>query len=227
MPTKVTKRSATLIDRIYRTYGCLLYADDILLVSHSVSDMQAMLDLCSQEAGALDFTVNAKKYVVLRIHPRYNQASASLTLSGETLSYVDQCKYLGVVLTSFKYFKCSFDHVKSKFYRCFNTVFYRSKNAGSELVSVQLMQLICVPVLIYSHEVLQPNKTTINMFNHLIDRAVWKIFRCVDRDNIVCIRQSVHLPDVADCISLKFHKFKVQFCETFTFAEVVCNVLTS
>jgi len=47
-------------------------------------------------------------------------------------------------------------------------VFYRSKNAGSELVSVQLMQSICLPVLMYSAEVLQPNKTTINMFNHLI-----------------------------------------------------------
>jgi len=69
-----------------------------------------------------------------------------------------------------------FDHVKLKFYRCFNTVFYGSKNAGSELVSVQLMQSICLPLLMYSVEALQTNKTTINMFNHLIDRAVYKIF---------------------------------------------------
>jgi len=55
-------------------------------------------------------------------------------------------------------------------------VFYRSKTAGSELVSVQLMQSICLPLLVYSVEALQPNKTTINMFNHLIDRAVYKNF---------------------------------------------------
>ena len=98
------------------------------------------------------------------------------TLNGAALSCVDQCKYLGIVLTASRYFKCSFDHVKLKFYRCFNTVFYRSKNAGSELVSVQLMQSICLPLLMYSVEALHPNKTTINMFNHLIDKADYKIF---------------------------------------------------
>jgi len=106
-------------------------------------------------------------------------------------------------------------------------VFYRSKNAGSELVSVQLMQSICLPVLMYSAEVLQSNKTTINMFSHLIDRAVYKIFKCVDRADIVCIRQSDNLPDVAECIALRTRKFKVNFRKTFSWAEVVCKLLNS
>jgi len=106
---------------------------------------------------------------------RYNYACVPLTLNGAVFTCVDQCKYLGIVLTSSRYFKCSFYHVKLKFYRRVNTVFYRSKTAGSELVSVQLMQSICLPLLMYLVEALQPNKTTINMFNHLIDRAVHKI----------------------------------------------------
>jgi len=110
---------------------------------------------------------------------------------------------------------------------CFNTVFYRSKNASSELVSVQLMQSICLPVLMYSAEVLQPNKTTINMFNHLTDRALYKIFKCVDRANIVCIRQSVNVPGVAECIALRTHKYKENFRKTFSWAEVVCKLLNS
>ena len=120
---------------------------------------------------------------------RYNYACVPLTLNGAVFSCVNQCKYLGIVLTSSRYFKCSFYHVKLKFYRRVNTVFYRSKNAGSELVSVQLMQSICLPLLMYSVEALQPSKTTVNMFNHLIDRAVHKIFYCVDHANIVYIRQ--------------------------------------
>jgi len=89
-------------------------------------------------------------------------------------------------------------------------------NAGSELVSVLLMQSMCLPVLMYSAEVLQSNKITINMFNYLNDRAVYKIFKCVDRANIVCIRQSVNLLDVAECIALKTHKFKVNFSKHFS-----------
>jgi len=55
-----------------KTLKFMLYADDILLVSHSLRDLQAMLDLCAKEAADLDFTFNGKKFVVLRIGPRYN-----------------------------------------------------------------------------------------------------------------------------------------------------------
>ena len=35
--------------------GCLLYADDIMPIAHSVTVMQAMLDICSTEAAEWDF----------------------------------------------------------------------------------------------------------------------------------------------------------------------------
>jgi len=34
-----------------------------------------------------------------------------------------QTKYLGVMLKSARSFKCTLDHVKVKFYRCFNAIF--------------------------------------------------------------------------------------------------------
>ena len=101
-------RAAGLGTRIGQFFfSCLLYADDILLVSHSLHELQAMLDLCAKEAADLDFTLNAKKSVVLRIGPNYNYACVPLTLYGAALSCVDQCKYLGIVLTSSRNFKCS------------------------------------------------------------------------------------------------------------------------
>ena len=41
-------------------FGCLLYADNIMLVSHSVYVTQTMLDICCEEAVTLDFTFNTK-----------------------------------------------------------------------------------------------------------------------------------------------------------------------
>ena len=50
-----------------RFVGCLLYADDIILLSHSLNAMRSMLKICEQ--FALDFGVkfNAMKSVVMRI----------------------------------------------------------------------------------------------------------------------------------------------------------------
>ena len=75
--------------------GCLLYADDIMLVCHSLTAMQRMLDICSQEADLLDFSFNTVKSVALRIGPRYKHVCAPLVLAGSELAYVQQTKYFG------------------------------------------------------------------------------------------------------------------------------------
>jgi len=68
---------------------------------------------------------------------------------GVQLQYVQQVKYLGVMLVSARSFKHSISHVKEKFYRCFNAMYYRSRNAGSECVSdsVQLIKYLCIPII--------------------------------------------------------------------------------
>ena len=103
-----------------------------------------MLDICSAEAESLDFSFNTVKSVALRIGQRYKHDCIALRLSGADLAYVDRTKYLGVMLTSSRMFTCSFDHLKLKFYRCFNAIFTRARNAGNELVSVHLLsQYVC------------------------------------------------------------------------------------
>ena len=67
-----------------------------------------------------DFSFNTVKSVALRIGPRYKHVCAPLVLAGAELAYVQQTKYLGVVLMSAREFRCSFDQAKIKFYRCFN-----------------------------------------------------------------------------------------------------------
>ena len=52
-------------------FGCLLYVDDIILVCHSVTTMQMMLDICSQKANSHYFTFNTVKSVAMRIGPQY------------------------------------------------------------------------------------------------------------------------------------------------------------
>ena len=63
-------------------FGCLLFADDILLVCHTITAMQLMLDICSNEAEQLDFSFNTVKSVALRIGPRYKHNCAPFMLSG-------------------------------------------------------------------------------------------------------------------------------------------------
>ena len=47
--------------------GCVMYADDLLLMSASLTKLQKMIDICVAEACYLDMKFNATKSVVMRI----------------------------------------------------------------------------------------------------------------------------------------------------------------
>ena len=93
---------------------------------------------------------------------------------------------LGVHIVAASSFKCSFDHLKSKFYRIFNCLYTRSKAANSKLVTVQLVKSYCMPIILYCLEALHVSSTACNSFNNCINQAVYKIFEIREKSNIYC-----------------------------------------
>ena len=74
-----------------------LYAEDIMLISPSVSMLQTMLHVCESELVDLNMSLNVKKSVCMRFGPRFNATCANLTtLGGDLLAWVGICRYLGV-----------------------------------------------------------------------------------------------------------------------------------
>jgi len=88
------------------------------------------------------------------------------------------------------------EHLKLRFYSSFNAVYRRSKSSHSELVSVQLLQSFCLPVILFGLEVTEPQKSVLIMLNNLINSAVYKIFKVSDKDVICHIRQCLGLHDI-------------------------------
>jgi len=57
--------------RIHGLYaGCILYADDTILLAHTSYATQKILDICNSEIMALNLHFNVDKAVVMRIGPR-------------------------------------------------------------------------------------------------------------------------------------------------------------
>jgi len=135
-----------------------------------------------------DFSFNTIKSVALGIGPRYRHICAPLILSGSAIAYVDQTKYLEVMLRSARRFKCSFDRVKVKFYCGFNAILHRARNAGNEVVCIHLLKSLCIPGLLHAVEVLPLYKSDFSMLDHLLDKAVYRIFGCASSEDIQYVR---------------------------------------
>lgn len=179
-----------------RFVGCLMYADDIMLLSLSVSAMQCMLDICSVFVSSLDLRFNVRKSVALRIGCRFRRQCEPLLLSSAPLSWVDEVKYLGVYFKSGVKFMRSFEFVRRRFFTCFNWIY--SKSYRSELVCVNLLKSMCIPILTYALEATCGSVSSLKALDRVIDMAVAKIFCVFDADSILCIRNIFGLRSLID-----------------------------
>ena len=60
--------------------GCILYADDLILMSPSVCQLQKMINVCVEEATKINMSFNAKKCAVLRFGNRYSSPCTAVKL---------------------------------------------------------------------------------------------------------------------------------------------------
>jgi hypothetical protein len=192
-------------------FGCLLYADDILLLSQSVFAMQKMLNICSDIINKLDLKFNVKKSMVTRIGPRWNSKCASLVLDMQNILYVPELKYLGVYITQGLQFSCSVIQCKANFYRCFNSIYSKCHYASSELICVNFLKAFCLPLILYACEATAPCAKNCAVFDKLIDRAIGKIFKTYDVDTANDIRKFMELDSMQHVIINRRRKFLVKY----------------
>jgi len=141
--------------------GYVLYADDILLLVHSLNAVRQMLRICEEFATEFDMKFNSSKSVVMRIGERYEVKCEPLMLAGYELQFVQSLKYLGAQFVAAKKLKCSVDNVRLKFYRTFNAIYSRSKGTQSEMVTLQLFKPYCLSFMLHATEVMPLSKQSL------------------------------------------------------------------
>ena len=123
----------------------LFYADDLCLMSSSPSGLQSLLNICSDYAVDNDIMFNQKKSQCVVFKPdKFKLSSPEIVLDGSSLNYVDDIKYLGVVLNNL----CRDDsdmkrHLRS-FYAKSYTIIRKFHNCSLD-VKLTLFRAYCLP----------------------------------------------------------------------------------
>ena len=191
-------------------------------MSHTVNSMQLMLRICDRFADEFDVKFNCQKSIATRVGVRFNVNCGLLQLANKNISYVTEFKYLGVHVVSARTLKFSVDHLRVKFYRMFNQVYSKSKSARSEIVTVELMKVYCLPFLLYATEATLLSSTCINMLENCINRALYKIFGRCDNYDAVQFKQFLGLNSVCQLIEERRNRFVGRLMSSDRFITLLC-----
>jgi hypothetical protein len=130
-------------------FGCIMYADDLVLLSVSVTEMQTMIDICVDELRVLDMTVNPGKCCIVRVGSRFDKACSAIKIENHDMPYCSSAKYLGVRLCAKKCLNVDLKSMKTKFYASFNGLFHRVAKMKDNLTVLHLVSTYCKPYLLY------------------------------------------------------------------------------
>ena len=157
--------------------ACLLFADDMLLIAPTREALQQLINVCAAYCSrfCLRFNVAKTKVMVFGKLSRSLSSLAKITVEGESIEYVNKCKYLGFYLISHDKFKFSVTEDLRGFFGSVNSVL-SSIHKPNENVLMQLLYSNCVPKLTFGAEVKELSSSEINQFNVAVNTAVRRIF---------------------------------------------------
>ena len=126
--------------------GALAYADDLLLLSSSLSMLQQMLDLRCEVGKLYDLLFNPSKTVcgVFGLHS--TEHIKCISLAGVTIHWTEKLLYLGITFMFRMHLTFDITNWLNKFYAAISYVL-NDKLFGFERVYVHVLLSKCLPIL--------------------------------------------------------------------------------
>ena len=204
-------------------FGCIMYADDLLLLSPSVNGLQSMLDICSVYGSLHDIIFNAKKTVIMAVG-RNLVHKPSMFIANQSITWVDYCKYLGVSFRARANLVVDVVPMKRRFYAALNSVFSRN-SALVEPVKLHLVRSFCLPLLVYCLGALDLTTSMVQELGVCWNDAFRKIFSYNRWESVKLLQFFCGCLDFTHIYDLLRLRFLSQVIIKLPFLNVFCSSL--
>ena len=226
-------------------FGCIMYADDLILLSPSLCGLQCMVDICSDYANDYDLVFNAKKTVGTIVNkPKF--AISDLFMNNHIIQLTDHFKYLGIHFIAGRDLSVDIIPVRRKFFIACNSIIARSHGLA-EPVRVQLIKSFCLPLIVYCVGAIKLKRLAVQQlsvcwndvfrrifhfrrsesvrvlqvnfgtldFKHLYDMYRWKFLQDIGN-------KCVYWSDLVKLLDIQYHE-GLQIVERYRFNMVCTN----
>ncbi len=141
-------------EMVNRKISSLLYADDLILFSHTPNGLQKLIFATEHFCNKWQLTINVNKTKILVAFKR-NTKDQTFILYNQKIEIVSQFCYLGVIINNKGNFNDAMNRLHTKAFKAYMSLkqsfsFYKDSSAK---VMIRLFETMIQPVLLYGSEV--------------------------------------------------------------------------
>ena len=105
-----------------------MYADDLIILSASLSGLKVMLMNCLHTCNQLSLSLNANKSCCVYFRPRYNDDVDDLMLDNDKITWNSSFKYLGIHFVNGKSICVIIEPIRHNFFMSCNNILSHSSD---------------------------------------------------------------------------------------------------
>ena len=206
-------------------FGCIMYADDLLLISPSVKGLQYMLNICYDFGSSANIVFNSSKSFSIAVgHKKVTSTLQNLQLGADDICWVNRIKYLGIYLLSKSLLEVDVVPIKRSYYSALNSVICRCKYA-SEPVKIQLVKSYCLPLLQYCLGAIELNCSALRQLSIAWNDAFRKIFNYNRWESVKLLIHYCGMIDFVHTFDTVRLNFLHSVCHKFEYVSDLYNIM--
>jgi hypothetical protein len=125
--------------------GCIMYADDLVVLSASVDGLQRMLDCCYNVSRDLELESNCAKSRCMITGPVFKRHISDMHLGTQTIPWCNSFRYLGITFLTGNKLLVDVGAIKRTFFRALNCI-WGNASTLEEVVELCLHESYCLSI---------------------------------------------------------------------------------
>ena len=163
--------------------GCLLWVDDVVLMSSSKEELQKMLDITNEIANRyhLEFGKEKSQTMIINGGRKKNEANENFKLGNMTLDNTNKYKYLGEYINAKNNLDDQLQTIRAKTEAAYQTIMLLAGDNNFREIEMKciwrLLETCITPILLYGSETWQLNKGQTKEVNRIYDNIIRRILK--------------------------------------------------
>ncbi len=157
--------------------GCLLWMDDVLLLTDNEKDLQQLLDITHKTSDKYHIVFGEEKSKVMLIGQK--QLKKEKNLGTMSLKCTDNYKYLGEIINNKRSLQNQINEAKRKAEGALQTIMVIAGDPtlrGIQMETIwKLVETCIMPILSYGSELWDPNKKEYKMLENILNSIIKRI----------------------------------------------------